>query len=139
MRKVRAALMTEVVNLLDTQFPGLQYIMENEERPTGTGNWVELFFKPADTHVFTLGAGGLDALPGVVMVNVHTQLDNGPGYGISVVDAFRRHFVAGLRVIFEGQEVQVTNCSANLGRVINTWSRADISIGFTAYLTRGVA
>lgn len=139
MRKVRAALVQEAVSVLATLLPVENIVSENMERPNTSGDWVELNFKPGNADVRTLGEGGSDVLVGILYVAVHSPLDDGISFGLSAVDLFRKHFTAGKRIIFEGQEVHIRNCDANLGRVLNTWSRSDISVGWEAYLTRGEA
>lgn len=139
MRKIRAALVQEAVSVLTPLLPIENVVSENMERPQTSGDWVELNFKPGHAEVHTLGATGSDSLVGVLFVAVHSPLDDGIGFGLSAVDAFRKHFTAGKRIIFEGQEVHIRNCTANLGRVLNTWARSDIMVGWEAYLTRGEA
>ena len=139
MRKIRAALVQEAVSVL-TPFMAVENIVaENMERPHTSGDWAELNFKPGGVEVRTLGSLGDDSLVGVLFVAIHSPLDDGTAFGLSVVDAFRKHFTAGKRIIFEGQEVHIRNCSANMGRVLNTWARSDIMVGWEAYLTRGEA
>ena len=139
MRKVRAALMQEALTVLTPLLPVENIVAENMERPNVSNDWVELNFKPGNREVRSLGSSGQDILTGVLFVGVHSPLDDGTAFGISVVDAFETHFTAGKRIIFEGQEVHIRSVSANMGRILNTWSRSDIMVSWEAYLTRGVA
>lgn len=141
MRKVRAALVTDalIVATVDLGLPESRIVAENYPRPEESGTWLQLWFKPAQPHVGTLGSGGSDIVVGSFKCNFHIPLDDGNAFGLEAVEAFRKHFTAGKRLIFEGQEVTITDCGANLGRIVDTWYRADIDVGFRAYLTRGVA
>ena len=139
MRKVRAALMQEALTVLTPFVSSDRIVAENMERPNTGSHWVELNFKSGNREVRSLGETGQDSLVGVLFVAIHSPLDDGTAFGLSVVDSFETHFTAGKRIIFEGQEVQIRSCTANLGRVLNTWARSDIMVGFEAYLTRGVA
>ena len=141
MVNVRTALAEAAISTLRSVsigFTDSQIISENVARPTEDSAWVQLWFKPGKAQVFTLGSGGLDLLPGVFLVNVHLPLDTGNSIGVKVADTFRKSLPAGKRLIFNGQDTHIVNCDANLGRVVDTWYRADISIYWKAYLTRGV-
>ena len=141
MMKIREALGEAAVSTLrsaEIGFVDSQIISENAARPTSNSAWAQLWFKPGKAQVFTLGSGGLDLLSGVFLVNIHLPLDTGNSVGVKAVDTFRKSFIAGKRLIFEEQETHITECDANLGRIVDTWYRADISIYWKAYLTRGV-
>lgn len=142
MRKVRAALVEKALEVLTSApllTPTENIISENMPRPEVSDTWYQLWFKPGAPRVFTLGSGGLDELTGVLLVNGHIPLDEGNAKGLEVAGTMRTVFTAGLRLIFEGQGVEVLNCGVNLGRIVDTWYRADVSITFRAHLTRGVA
>lgn len=139
MRKLRAALVTAVTPILNAQgFPNTRIVGENMPRPRETGNWVSLWFKPNNPTVFSLGPGGTDLVTGTFLVNIHERLDSGTSKGLSATSAIRVALQAGTRLIFEGQELTITDVGANLGRIVDAWGRSDISLNWRAFLTRGV-
>lgn len=140
MVNIRTALAAAIVPLLtgsELGYSSDQIFAENSPRPDSLDPWIQLWFKPGKATAFTLGPGGLDLLPGVMLVNFHLALDTGSAEGIKVAGTFRDAFPAGKRLIFNGQDTHIVNCDANLSRVVDTWYRADISIYWKAYLTRG--
>ena len=140
MINVRTALVKSAISVLrsvDLGFVDSQIISENVARPTSNSAWAQIWFKPGKAQVFTLGSGGLDLLSGALLVNIHLPLDTGNSVGVKAADTFRKSFIAGKRLIFEGQETYIVECDANLGRIVDTWYRADISVYWKAYLTRG--
>lgn len=142
MRKISVAIATLAYATLtgaELAFDADSILAENDPRPETNDKWAQFWFKPNNPHVASLGSGGLDEVTGVFLVNLHYPLDTGSAEGKDAVGTFRRAFVAGTRLIFEGQEVRIVNCGANLGRIVDTWYRADIQITWVAYLQRGVA
>lgn len=114
-------------------------IGENMPKPTVEGLWAQMFFKPNQPRVFSLGSGGMDEVTGVFLVNMHYPLDTGSAAGKDAAGTFRRAFTAGSQLIFQGQAVRIVSCGANMGRIVDTWYRADVTINWVAYLQRGVA
>jgi hypothetical protein len=140
MRKIRGGLVAEIVPVLTALGVDESAIFsENMARPEVSTDWIQLWFKPADVRVASLGTGGDDLAVGLMLVNIHSPLDDGNSFGLAAVSAMRIAFTAGKRIIFEGQEVEIIKCDANLGRLVDTWYRADIAIQWRAYLTRGAA
>lgn len=142
MRKISVALATLANSTLlaaPLSFAQDDIIGENQARPESSNAWAQFVFKPNQPVMGSLGSGGLDEVTGVFLVNLHYPLDTGSAPGKDAVGTFRQAFVAGLQLIFEGQEVRVVSCGANLGRIVDTWYRADICIEWRAYLQRGVA
>jgi hypothetical protein len=140
MRKIRAGLVTEALSVLHAIGVTDSLIFaENMPRPVTSDNWVQLWFKPGDPKTATMGSGGMDLVEGLLLVNIHIPLDQGNSFGLSAYNEFRKALTGGKRIIFEGQECEIVNCGANLGRIVDTWYRADIAIQWRAYLTRGVA
>lgn len=139
MRKLRGALVEAVVPILVANgFPTTRIVGENMPRPKVAGDWVSLLFKPNTPEVYSLGPEGTDLVTGSFFINIHEVLDKGTSKGLSAVSAIRIALPAGTRLIFEGQEIAVTSVGANLGRNVDTWARSDISIGWRAFLKRGV-
>lgn len=140
---VRTAIATEIVAKLKApplNLTSAQIVAENNPHPSTSSSWVQHLFKPnPEPKVFTLGDGGFDIATGIYMVNLHSPLNEGPAFGLSMFDEFRKHFTAGKKLVYSGQSVTITNCGANLGRVVDAWSRSDIAIYWQAHLQRGVA
>lgn len=140
MKNIRSGLVTEILPVLTGLGVSTDAIFsENMARPEVSGDWVQLWFKPGNVRVASLGTGGMDVCTGLMLVNIHSPLDDGNSFGLNAVSAFRKVFTAGKRIIFNGQESEIVNCDANLGRIVDTWYRADIAIQWRAYLTRGEA
>lgn len=139
---VRLAIATDVVTKLKASPISLldgQIIAENNPHPKTSDTWVQHIFKPHPRpDVFTLGAGGMDIVSGIHLVNVHCKLNVGPAIGLTIFEEFRKHFTAGKVLTYSGQSVRITNCGANLGRVVDALYRADIAIYWEAHLVRGV-
>jgi hypothetical protein len=112
---------------------------ENSVRPKVSGAWAQIFFKPNDPVVNTLSSTGRDRVTGVFLVNLHYPLATGNAASLDAYNAFRKAFTAGKILVSSGQECKIINCGGNLGRVVDSWYRADIHITFEAYLTRGSA
>lgn len=139
---VRLAIATDIVSKLKASPLSLtdaQIIAENNPHPKTSTHWVQHVFKPhPKPDVFTLGSGGLDIVSGIHLVNIHSPLDKGQAFGMTAFEEFRKHFTAGKILTYSGQSVRITNCGANLGRVMDALYRADIAIYWEAQLVRGV-
>lgn len=139
MKNVRIALVTAALHVAKDilSMDESSIIVENFPRPEISGAWLQIWFKPAQPHVGSLGSGGMDIVVGSLKCNFHIPLDSGCDFGLNATEAFRNYFVAGKKVIFGGQEVTITDCGVNLNRIVDTWFRADVDIGFRANLQRG--
>lgn len=140
MYKTRKALAQLVLNTLTSSplsIPTTSVISENMENPDTSDPWCQMWFKPNIPIMFTLGENGLDEMTGIFLANIHIPLDVGNSLGVLAADTFRDVFVGGKHVIFDDREVSILRCGANLGRIVDTWYRADITIYWRVYLSRG--
>jgi hypothetical protein len=136
----RTALVTAVQNVLlaaPFSLPANRLTAENMPTPDQTGPWVRFVFYPARPTVWTLGNKATDLVPGLLVAEVSTPLDQGADFGLKALDALRTALYAGKRLTFGGQEVTVVNVGADTGRVFDLWYRTDIQVQFRAYVTRG--
>lgn len=137
---VRKALVTEAVAILTAAPISLTSDAigaDNMPAPKVEGHWCILHFLPNDPAVGSLGTAGLDRVTGILTVAIRSPLDQGEGFGLAALDAFRETLFAGKRVIFGGQEVEIINVGKDPGRVVDTWYRTDITVQFRAYIVRG--
>ena len=140
MDKVRRAIVTALLPLLEgapLSLPSDAIVTENMPKPDAA-KFAEILFKPNNPIAVTLGPGGLDLLTGVMLVNLHLPLNTGSAEGLAAIRALRVTLSAGTALIFEGQTVTITMVGGNVARIVDTWSRTDISINWRAFLKRGV-
>lgn len=140
-QKIREALTTSAFTILQAapiSILAANVISENMPSLRVNEKWAQMLFSSRQPSVATLGSGGLDEVTGVLFVNIRTPLDQGSSQGLQAIDAFRTALPAGSRLTFEGQEVAVLSIGAVDGRVVDGFWRTDITIGYRAFIQRGV-
>ena len=139
LEKIREALATSAIALLKASpisIPAANIISGNMPSPKVNEKWAQVLFTSRAPSVATMGGGGQDYLPGVMLVNIRVPLDQGERIGLKAVDAFRTALPAGSRLTFGGQQVTVLPIGAVDGRVVDGFWRTDITIPYRAFITR---
>lgn len=137
---VRAALMTSALSIwTSAPLSKSADLFSAENLPTveTDTDWCIAYFLPATPSVATMGPHGTDVLRGFLQVGVRSPLQQGPAFGLTVLDQFRASLPAGTRLTFNGQQVEIVSVGAVLGIVRDAWYRTDIEVRFRAFLTRG--
>ncbi|WP_061238172.1 phage tail terminator-like protein [Ectopseudomonas composti] len=104
--------------------------------PSPTTAWADWFNLPASTDVASLGVGGNDETTGIFQVNLNYPLNDGTANILSAVQKLRDYFVAGRRLVYQGQCVKVERVTRNNLRPVDGWQQINVSIYYSAYTIR---
>lgn len=117
---------------------GLQIAPEgkNTEPPSVSTPWAAWFNLPASTDVATLGVGGMDETVGIFQVDLNYPLNDGTANVLAAVQKLRDYFVAGRRLVYQGQCVKVERVTRNNLRPVNGWQQINVSIYYSANTIR---
>jgi hypothetical protein len=117
---------------------GLQIAPEgkNTTPPSVSTPWAAWFNLPASTDVASLGVGGNDETVGVFQVDLNYPLNDGTANALAAVQKLRDYFVAGRRLVYQGQTVKVERVTRNNLRPVDGWQRINVSIFYSAYTIR---
>lgn len=129
---MKRALLTQLDSML-----GLPYIVPNDEsKAPNKGPYAEVSFILAQPVVFTLGDDGLDEHRGIMQVLLKYPQGVGSGDLDEKADAIRESFRAGLKLIYDGQEVAIVNAGAGIQTPIDNKFVCPVSIQFYAFTRR---
>lgn len=109
---------------------------KNFTPPAVTAPWAAWFNLPASTDVASLGVGGNDETVGVFQVDLNYPLNDGTANILAAVQKLRDYFVAGRRLVYQGQTVKVERVTRNNLRPVDGWQRINVSIFYSAYTIR---
>lgn len=104
--------------------------------PTTATPWAAWFNIPADTEVASLGAGGMDETVGIFQVNINYPQNSGTAGPLTSVQKLRDYFIAGRRLVYDGQCVKVERVTRNNLRPVDGWQQINVSIYYTANTIR---
>lgn len=105
-------------------------------KPAVTAPWAAWFNLPASTDVASLGSGGADETVGVFQVDLNYPLNKGTEPILAAVQKLRDYFVAGRRLVYQGQCVKVERVTRNNLRPVDGWQQTNVSIFYSAYTVR---
>lgn len=114
---------------------------KNFTPPSVSLPWAAWFNMPAGTDVASLGQGGMDETTGVFQVDLNYPLNDGTGNILAAVQKLRDYFVAGRRLVYQGQCVKIgldgglVFQRSNL-RPVNGWQQINVSIYYSANTIR---
>lgn len=109
---------------------------KNFTPPVVSVPWAAWFNLPAGTDVASLGAGGMDETVGVFQVDLNYPLNDGTANILAAVQKLRDYFVAGRRLVNQGQCVRVERVTRNNIRPVNGWQQINVSIYYSANTIR---
>ena len=109
---------------------------KNFTPPSVSLPWAAWFNLVADTDVASLGAGGMDETVGIFQVDLNYPLNDGTGNILAQVQKLRDYFVAGRRLVYQGQCVKVERVTRNNLRPVNGWQQINVSIYYSANTIR---
>lgn len=109
---------------------------KNFTPPAVTLPWAAWFNLPADTDSASLGVGGMDETVGLFQVDLNYPLNDGTGNILAAVQKLRDYFVAGRRLVYQGQCVKVDRVTRNNLRPVNGWQQINVSIYYSANTIR---
>ncbi|MDH4581374.1 hypothetical protein E8F20_05725 [Pseudomonas sp. BN415] len=109
---------------------------KNFTPPAVTAPWAAWFNLPASTDVASNGSGGMDETVGVFQVDLNYPLNDGIGNILAAVQKLRDYFVAGRRLVYQGQCVKVERVTRNNLRPVNGWQQINVSIYYSATTIR---
>lgn len=98
--------------------------------------WAAWFNLPASTDSASLGVGGMDETVGVFQIDLNYPLNDGTGNALAAVQKLRDYFVAGRRLVYQGQCVKVERVTRNNLRPVNGWQQINVSIYYSANTIR---
>lgn len=104
--------------------------------PATTTPWANWFNLPASTDVATLGVGGNDETTGIFQVDLNYPLNDGTANILGAVQKLRDYFVAGRRLVYQGQCVKVERVTRNNLRPVDGWQQINVSIYYIAQTVR---
>ncbi|MCY1302376.1 hypothetical protein D9M70_520280 [compost metagenome] len=109
---------------------------KNFAPPAVTAPWAAWFNLPASTDVASNGAGGMDETVGIFQVDLNYPLNDGTSNILAAVQKLRDYFVAGRRLVYQGQCVKVERVTRNNLRPVNGWQQINVSIYYSANTVR---
>ena len=109
---------------------------KNFDPPPVTEPWAKWHNLPASTDVASLGAGGVDETVGVFQVDLNYPKNDGTGNILAAVQKLRDYFVAGRRLVYDGQCVHVDRVTRGNLRPVDGWQRISVSIYYSATTIR---
>lgn len=109
---------------------------KNFTPPSVSTPWAAWFNLPASTDPSSLGVGGMDETVGVFQVDLNYPLNDGTGNILTAVQKLRDYFVAGRRLVYQGQCVKVERVTRNNLRPVNGWQQINVSIYYSANTIR---
>lgn len=109
---------------------------KNFAPPAVTAPWAAWFNLPADTEVASLGQGGMDETVGIFQVDLNYPMNDGTGNILAAVQKLRDYFVAGRRLVYQGQCVKVERVTRNNLRPVDGWQQINVSIYYSANTVR---
>jgi hypothetical protein len=98
--------------------------------------WAAWFNLVSDTNVASNGSGGMDETVGIFQVDLNYPLNDGTGNILAAVQKLRDYFVAGRRLVYQGQCVKVERVTRNNLRPVNSWNQINVSIYYSANTIR---
>jgi hypothetical protein len=131
---IRAALVDAYESL------NLELETAHENRPftPGADPWAALFVVPNAPAVATLGDGGEDEHSGFMQIDLNFPQHTGTSEVLAAADEIRAYFVAGRRLIYEGQEVLIRSSGRSAGLNVNGWYRVSMTVFWTARTIRSL-
>lgn len=109
---------------------------KNFTPPAVTLPWAAWFNLPSSTDVASLGVGGNDETVGVFQVDLNYPLNDGTANILGAVQKLRDYFVAGRRLVYQGQCVKVERVTRNNLRPVGGWQQINVSIFYSAHTMR---
>jgi hypothetical protein len=112
----------------------------HENRPFKPGNspWASLFLAPNAPAVATLGDGGEDEHTGFLQIDLNYPQHTGTAGVLETADKIRAYFVAGRRLVYDGQEVLIRSSGRTAGVNVDGWYRVSMTIFWTARTNRSL-
>jgi len=104
--------------------------------PSTATPWAAWFNLPASTDVASLGVGGSDETTGIFQVDLNYPLNDGTANILGAVQKLRDYFVAGRRLVYQGQCVKVERVTRNNLRPVDGWQQINVSIYYIAQTVR---
>lgn len=102
------------------------------------GIWFSVFYLPTPPEPVTLGDEGEDELRAILQIDVNVPPNSGEAAQMQAIAALEAYYVAGRRVLHEGQSALVHKCSRSTGRMVDSDWRVSLSIYFSARYQRPV-
>lgn len=78
----------------------------------------------------------MDETVGIFQVNLNYPLNDGTGNILAAVQRLRDYFVAGRRLVYQGQCVKVMRVTRNNLRPVDGWQQINVSIYYSANTIR---
>lgn len=133
LKDVHTALRAAVVSALgsiSTAYENVPFV------PTANTKWAQVFFLPNDPSVSTLGAGGTDAVDGIVQITVNYPEGTGDDGPDNDTETMRGLFYAGRYLTSGSQTVKIVACGRGEGQLKDGWFSVPITITWQAWITR---
>lgn len=106
--------------------------------PEGREKWFIFNYIPNEPEVATLGSAGQDSFDGIAQIDINIGAGKGKQGIEADVEALRKAFRAGNRLIRDNVSVTVKSCGRNgPGRRVNGFYRYTLTISWESRLTRG--
>lgn len=106
------------------------------DKPGTNLPWAAWFNLPASTDVASNGVGGNDETTGIFQVDLNYPLNDGTANILNAVQKLRDYFVAGRRLVYQGQCVKVERVTRNNLRPVDGWQQINVSIYYIAQTVR---
>lgn len=135
-QKVKSALVQTFTNG-NPFFPVAQIQFENVAfTPPSDKPWAALWFIPNQRSVATLGSTGTDRVTGIFQIDLNYPLNDGDKNVSDKATAITALLKVGSRAVYSGVEVIVASCGRSPGKVVGSFFRVSVTIGFYADFNR---
>lgn len=108
--KIRSALVAAYQAI-----PGLNLPFAQENRaftqPADGSAWAAIYFMPGNNTPVTLGNVGQDEMVGLFQIDFYAPAGKGTNQLLTYADSVRNYFKAGMRLMYDSQEVLIKQTS----------------------------
>jgi hypothetical protein len=137
-QKVKATVIQAVKTRLDLLGAGAHIAWPNKRYEPSAALWFSVHYMPSRPLVSTLGAQGEDTLHGLVQIDVNIKTDTGEKIQNDALAALEAWFVAGRKLIHEGQSATVLSAERAAGMQSGAFWKVPFSIYFYARYQRPI-
>lgn len=131
-RDIRRALVQSLVTLNPV---GATVVYDNKFKDTsGLASFLSAYLIPADTEV--ISKDSLDEESGIFQISVYTRSDVSTSTSDILADLIQGYYKHGVSLVSNAQKVFIDRTSRGGGRNSNGWFIVDLSIYYTADLSR---
>ena len=104
--------------------------------PEGGQPYARFWFMPSVTAPETAGMSGYDLAEGFAQIDLMYPVGEGAGDALGMAGQVARHFRAGVRLVYEGQDVIIRGTSVAPPMNDDGWLMVPVTVNWSAFMTR---